>query len=322
MFLVVLCCVSLYAPLGITIQEPRDEVLRIASKDSNDRVLFLSSFDDFYDNELNQWKRRVTSATLAEEGIEEIISAASLGDVFFNRFLNSHSISYVMVPLKSASKGQIRYKWGKFGSVNIELKEPNFKAIAGSAGDFPFVLYKVGRYEYSRYLEEVDSQYSFTWADSIRSSFYEQQRIVEKDGLYNYKYTTSYENDLGVNWVYGYPTSYSGVNSKTEYMQFRYLSSVEQLSSVSVSINLVAAYGPNAPDQVIRVSNNDVVTAYVLTAAKPLQIVMSIKSGDIVTIKSALPCRQPRYFQPDDSDLREYCFGVADMQIRPQLMSS
>jgi hypothetical protein len=220
--------------------------------------------------------------------------------------------------LNSASRGQIRYKWGKFGSVNIELKEPDFEAIAGSAGGFPFVLYKVGSNFHVRYPEEIDSQYSLTWDDSIRSSFYEQQRRVEKDGLYNYKYATSYENDLGVNWVYGYPASYSGVESKTEYVQFRYLTRNEQLSSVFISIILVAAYGPNAPDQVVKVSKNGEVTAHLLTASKPVQVTMSVESGDIIQIKAALPCRQPKYFQPDDSDLREYCFGVSDIKVRPQ----
>jgi hypothetical protein len=320
--LVVICGVSLNIPIGITILEPSDEVLRVISKDSSGRVLFLSSFDDFYENQLNQWKRRVTSAAIAEEGRDEIISAASLGDVFFNNFLNSHNIGFVVVPLKSASLGQIRYKWGKFGSVNIELKKPYFEAVTGSAGDFPTVLYKVGSEVKSDYSTKIESQYSLTWDESIRSSFYQPQSRVEKDGLYNYKYTNGYENDLGVNWVYGYPTSYSGVESKTEYMQFQYRSSAEQLSSVSVSIILVAAYGPNAPDQVVRVSSNGVVTAHVLTASQPVRITLSVNSGDSIQIKNALPCRQPRFFQPDDSDLREYCFGVADIQIRPQFITS
>jgi len=317
-FLLVICGLFLRIPFGITIQEPSDEVLRVVSKDKNYRVLFLSSFDDFYDNELNQWKRRVSSAVTAEEGRDEIISAASLGDVFFNKFLNSHNIGFVVVPLKSASLGQIRHKWGKFGSVNIELNKPYFEAVTGSAGDFPTVLYKVGREVKPDLYTKIDSQYSLTWDDSIRSSFYEQQNGIAEDGLYNYKYTTGYENDLGVNWVYGYPTSYSGVESKTEYVQFQYLSSAEQLSEVSVLISLVAAYGSNAPDQLVKVSKNDEVTAYLLKASQPVQISISIRSGDVVQIKSVLPCRQPRYFQPDDSDLREYCFGVADIQIRPK----
>ena len=251
-----------------------------------------------------------------EEGRDEIISAASLGDVFFNNFLNSHSISFVVVPLKSASLGQIRYKWGKFGSVNIELKMPYFEAVTGSAGDFPVVLYKVGREVKSDYKTKIDSQYSLTWDDSIRSSFYEQQNGISEDGLYNYKYTTGYENGLDVNWVYGYPTSYSGVNDKTEYVQFKYLSGSEQLSSVSISIILVAAYGPNAPDQVVRVSKNGEVDSYILTSSGPVQIAMAIKAGDTVRIQSALPCRQPQFFEPNDGDLREYCFGVDDIQIR------
>jgi hypothetical protein len=319
-FLVAICGFSLRIPLGITIQEPGDEVLRVVSKNGNGRVLFLSSFDDFYDNEINQWKRRVSNAITAEEGRDEIISAASLGDAFFNNFLISHSIGHVAVPLKSASLGQIRYKWGKFGSVNIKLDKPYFEAIAGSAGDFPFVLYKVSRGGSTQHPKEIDGQYSLNWDDSIRSSFYEQQNGISEDGLYNYKYTTGYENDLGVNWVYGYPTSYSGVESKTEYVHFQYLSSSEQLKSVFVSISLVAAYGANAPDQVVKASKNDEVNSYLLSSSNPVQLTMQIKSGDVVRIQSALPCRQPRFFQPDDSDLREYCFGVADIQVRPEFI--
>jgi hypothetical protein len=306
----------LYIPFGINVPEPVDELLKIVSQTPNSKTLYLSSFDDYYQNDVKQYELRIGGLDFAEQGRKQIIQAASLGQDFFNEFLNSHNVTHVLVPLTSAVRGEIRYKWGEFGAVRIKLIEPYFKMITGSGGDFPLVLYQLYLGKIHNTQRVIDPEYELKWGPQVRSSFYELQSTVEEDGLYRYKYSFSYENNLDANWVYGYPTVQSGVAKKTEYVQFKYESNSADLARVSIALTLVAAYGSNAPVQVLKVSKNQDAKSYILEASKPLVVIVEVESGDMISVQNVLPCRQPRLFQPDDLDLREYCFGVVDIEVR------
>jgi hypothetical protein len=312
----------LYIPFGIDVQEPVDELLKIVSQTPNSKTLYLSSFDDYYQNDVKQYELRIGGLDFAEQGRKQIIQAASLGQDFFNDFLISHSVTHVLVPLTSAVRGEIRYKWGEFGAVRIQLIEPYFKMVTGSGGDFPLVLYQLYLGKIHNTQRVIDSEYELKWGGQVRRSFYELQSTVEEDGLYRYKYSFSYENNFDANWVYGYPTVQSGVAKKTEYVQFKYESNSPDLARVSIALTLVAAYGSNAPVQVLKVSKNQDAKSYILEALKPLVVTVEVESGDMISVRNVLPCRQPRLFQPDDLDLREYCFGITDIEVRTLRIST
>jgi hypothetical protein len=88
------------------------------------------------------------------------------------------------------------------------------------------------------------------------------------------------------------------------------------MEHVDAVITLVAAYGPLAPMQIVRVIHNGESVAYQLTADQPAVVNLRLSNGDKVRFSSVLPCRQPQTFQPGEEDWRKYCFGISDIQVR------
>ena len=301
---------------GINALEPDDVLMNTVGKTDNGKALFLSSFDDFYDNELNVFNRRYVGESNAEAGYVEILQAASLGDEYFNHFLNSHQITHVIVPLKSSLRGDIRYKWGEIGSIRIRLAEPYFYFVLGSSSDYPSALYEVVKQTNDQSNKAPNPSYSLNWGGSIRSSFYQLQRTMVEDGSYNYNYGLAYENGLDVSWVYGFPEKVDGTPEQTEIAEFKYVSSSSELASASVVVSLVAAYGGFAPPQTVQVNHNGKISAYVLSAGHPAEVDLQLKSGDLVQFKNVLPCRLPETFDPTAMDWHKYCFGITDIRVR------
>lgn len=303
---------------GINTLEPDDVLMNVVNKTSNGKALFLSSFDDFYDNELNVFNRRYVGESNAEAGYVEILQAASLGDEYFNHFLNSHRITHVIVPLKSSLRGDIRYKWGEIGAIQIRLAEPYFHFVLGSSSDYPSALYEVVKQTNDQSNQAPNPSYSLNWGASIRSSFYQLQRTMVEDGFYNYNYGLAYENGLDVSWVYGFPERADGTPEQTEIAEFKFVSNSSELSSASVVVSLVAAYGGFAPPQTVQVTHNGKISAYVLSAGHPAEVDLQLKSGDSVRFKNVLPCRLPETFDSGAMDWHKYCFGITDIRVRQE----
>lgn len=85
-------------------------------------VLLLSSWDDVYSLEYNNYWRSEVSEDFVEGRYDEVLDAASLGDDFFNQFLQLKGITHILVPESTSLRGQVFYKWGERGSINIDLK--------------------------------------------------------------------------------------------------------------------------------------------------------------------------------------------------------
>ena len=306
---------------GIETLEPEEEIYKEVNKISDGKILFIASFDDFYDNEVNLSRRRNNLSNNVDAAYLDILDAASLGDEYFNSFLIFHKITHVLVPLKSATLGEIQYKWGEIGSIRIRLGQPYFRKVMETSSDYSSVLYAVNKQSRSGQNLMPDPEYSFKWSKSIRSSFYQIQRTVSDDGLYDFKFGVGYENGLDVSWVYGYPQTEDGIAEKTEIAEFEFSTSSPELSVVSVELTFVAAYGGFAPPQTVRVALNGETTAYVLKVGAPVYANLKLKSGDVVRIENALPCRLPATFDPDATDWRKYCFGITDIRVRQEIKS-
>jgi hypothetical protein len=301
---------------GINNLKPDDVLMNSVSKTDNGKALFLSSFDDFYDKELNVFNRRYVGESNAGAGYVEILQAASLGDEYFNHFFNSHQITHVILPLKSSLRGDIRYKWGEIGSIRIRLAEPYFHFVLGSSSDYPSALYEVVQQTNDEPNQIPNPSYSLMWGVSIRSSFYQLQRTMVEDGFYNYNYGLAYENGLDVSWVYGFPERADGTPEQTEIAEFKFVSSSSELASASVVVSLVAAYGGFASPQTVQIKHNGKISAYVLSAGHPAEVDLQLKSGDFVRFKNVLPCRLPETFDPTAMNWHKYCFGITYIRVR------
>ena len=315
-----LVCVVVINPFGVASGnldlDPYSPIRSELANTKNGELLLLSSFDDFYSIQSNDNLRRETNEAYAERGYDEILSAASLGDEFFNGYLRTKGITHILVPLTTSERGEIRYKWGELGSIRIKLSDPYFSPIVGTAGDFPVVLYKVRFKDITVNQQTLNPKYNIKWGPEIRGEFYQVIRAKVEKGLYSYEYSKSYESGLDVNWVFSYPRSTEGLPDIPEIAEFQYQSKSPEMELVNAEITLVAAYGPLAPPQIVRVIQNGKSVAYKLTAVQPVVVKLQLKDGDKVRFSNVLPCRQPQTFQPGEEDWRKYCFGISDIQIR------
>jgi hypothetical protein len=319
-FLVLVTALVLLNPYGIASGsidlDPYSPIRTEVSSASHGKLLVLSSYDDFYSIQSNDILRRETNETYSERGYGEILSAASLGNQFFNGYLHSKGITHILVPLTTSRRGEIQYRWGELGSIRIQLSEPYFAPIVTTVGDFPVVLYKVLG-EGTDQIPQLDKpDYLIKWGPDIRGEFYQVIHTQVEKGLYSYEYSKSYENGLDVNWVFSYPRNTEGLSDIPEIAEFQYQGKSSVMEHVDVVITLVAAYGPLAPMQIVRVIHNGESVAYQLTADQPAVVNLRLSNGDKVRFSSVLPCRQPQTFQPGEEDWRKYCFGISDIQVR------
>jgi hypothetical protein len=316
--LVALVCVVVVNPFGVASGsmdlDPYSPIRSELANTKNGKLMLLSSFDDFYSIQSNDNLRRETSEAFVERGYDEILSASSLGDEFFNDYLGSKQITHILVPLSTSQRGEIRYKWGELGSIRIKLTDPFFKAIVGTAGDYPVVLYRVKTSDETKVVVSK-TKYLLRWLD-MRSEFFRVVREKQEVGLYSYEYRKYYESGLDVSWVFSYPRVADKLPDIPEIAEFQYESKSPEMQHVNAEITLVAAYGPLAPPQIVRVIHDGESVAYKLTAVQPAVVKLQLNDGDKVRFSNVLPCRQPQTFQPGENDWRKYCFGISDIRIR------
>jgi hypothetical protein len=296
--------------------DPYSTVRREVTKTKYGKALLLSSFDDFYSIRSNFDLRREFGETHVERGYDKVLSAASLGDESFNAYLISKGVTHVLVPLSTSQRGEIRYKWGEMGSIRIQLTEPYFSLVTRTAGDFPVVLYKVIINDTSKNRGPDDTRYVLKWGDGVRNEFYQTLRSLKDKGMYSFEYGRTYENGLDINWVFSYPRSTDGLPDRQEIAEFQYLSRSPEMESVTAEVTLIAAYGPSAPTQIIRVIHNGESTAHTVTASRPAVVTLKLRNSDKVRFSNVLPCRLPQTFHAGDEDWRKYCFGISDIRVR------
>lgn len=241
---------------------------------------------------------------------ESLLTVASFGKEYFINYLVQNGYTHILVPENSAKSGKIFHRWGNQGTADISLTSPDFTRVASTGGGSDVVLFKINRRQ-AGYVGHHAIPYRIDWLDSVRPTFYEPKIDLVERGFYRYDYLVSYEDGLGVSWVF----QYSG--DQPEVPAFR-IRSVEKGSRFTISINLVAAYGPNAPPQVIQMSvagKNVHVTK--LLAGVGITLTAEVMVNETIEIRNVLPCHQPRDFEPADQDLKRFCFGISDLRVIP-----
>ena len=284
------------------------QVIRNALKAKpNSKSIYLASYDDFYSIEPNFRLRAETNESFVETNYNEVLSAASLGEPSFNAYLRQHGNTHVVVPLSSAQKGMIWHKWGRLGSVSIRLTPPFFREVVRTSGEFPVVLYEVLADKSLGTSEK--SLYSLEWS-GVRKDFYELQREIKENGMYAYEYSKFYIDGLDVSWVL------QGSGGHSEKPKFYFRTPSLSNKSFSVEITLLAAYGGNAPTQIVRVSTSSRAQSIMVTAGKAAVLKLQLVSNDLVSFDNVLPCRLPSTFDTSNGDQRKFCFGIGDIKVR------
>ena len=280
----------------------------VLEETANSKVLYLASYDDFYSIEPNFRLRNETSEGFAEFGYESVLSAASFGDTAFNSYLFQQGFTHIVVPLSTATRGKVFYKWGRLGSVSIVLKEPFFEKVLVSQGDFPVVLYKV-LYNSKQNFQSKFQGYALVW-DGVPKSFFELNNQIQESGMYAYTYTKSYLDGPDVSWVL---QDDSGVKPNPRFvLKTPGVTNQELL----IEIKFIAAYGGNAPTQIIRVSTPTSAQALVVKAGESATVTLVVNSNQEVAFDNILPCRPADTFSPEDHDPRVFCYGISEITVR------
>ena len=252
--------------------------------------------------------RNETSEGFAEFGYESVLSAASFGDTAFNSYLFQQGFTHIVVPLSTATRGKVFYKWGRLGSVSIVLKEPFFEKVLVSQGDFPVVLYKV-LYNSKQNFQSKFQGYALVW-DGVPKSFFELNNQIQESGMYAYTYTKSYLDGPDVSWVL---QDDSGVIPNPRFvLKTPGVTNKELL----IEIKFIAAYGGNAPTQIIRVSTPTSAQALVVKAGESATVTLVVNSNQEVAFDNILPCRPADTFSPEDHDPRVFCYGISEITVR------
>ena len=311
-FLTLVILVLFIDPFGATIgfqdidsYRPLRDVL---DKTENSKVLYLASYDDYYSIESNSRLRNETSEGFAELGYESVLSAASLGDATFNSYLYQQGFTHVVVPLSTAVRGRVIHKWGQLGSVSIILGEPFFEKVLESRGEFPVVLYKV-LHKSKQNSQLKFPRYALNW-DGVPKSFFKLNNEIQESGLYSYNYIKSYLDGPDVSWVL---QDDSGVTSNPRFVLQTWGDTNKKLL---IEIKFIAAYGGNAPTQIIRVSTSTSAQALSVKAGKSATATLVIDSNQEVAFDNILPCRPADTFAPDDHDPRVFCYGISEVNVR------
>ncbi len=300
-------------PLGILggnfSNDSYSQIRNELSKTKNAKVQLLASWDDFFSLEYNNYWRAEMNTEFVERGYAEILNAASLGDKFFNEYLNSKGVTHLLVPRSTEKNGRVVHKFGARGSIDILLGLPFFATVAHSSGPFASTLFQVAKN--SQPIEdELEFGYLLSWV-GVGSEFYSKKNTVVEVGMYRYDYNMYYENGPDVSWFYDQTPERPG------YLQIKYESDQSQFKFVNLEIELVAAYGPNAPTHVVIVSNAQSIKAVSLTAGIPQKVAFRIADGQSIKFSNGTPCRVPSSFEPSDASLSKICFGVSAVRVTP-----
>jgi hypothetical protein len=151
--------------------------------------------------------------------------------------------------------------------------------------------------------------YSLEWS-GVRKEFYELQRSIKEVGMYRYDYSKFYSDGTDVSWVL------QGTDGLTEKPEFFFQTPNLSNKSFSVEMTLLAAYGGNAPTQIIRVSTLSGNQSVMVTAGRPAILNLQLSSNELVSFDNVLPCRLPSSFDSSNGDQRKFCFGIGNIKVR------
>jgi hypothetical protein len=288
---------------------PYSEIAGELNKSSTVGVLVLASYADFYKFPVYSYLRDVLGTRLAyhgeiavEYGYDEVLSQASLGEESFLRYLRSRNISHIIIPMATVETGVVFHRWSTHGTVTLDLSSNSFSLVKKSGGDYPLALYRVNFVNESG-IDEAPPSYTLEWS-GVRPEFYSLLRIIDEG--YKVNYLRKYEERIDTAWVF------EGEQAR---LTFNSIDKPEQ--EFTVELQFVAAYGENAPPQVLRLLKSGEVVAIWLKAGEVSTATFTIKNGESIDVKRVLGCQQGISFEPNDQDGRKFCYGLRLVTLSP-----
>lgn len=287
---------------------PYTEIEKELNKASTTGVLVLASYADLYKFPVYNYLRDILGTRLAyhgemvvEYGYDKVLAQASLGEKSFLQYLNSRSISHLIVPMATAETAVVFHRWSTHGTISLDLASSSFSLVQQSIGDFPLAVYKVNFND--QYVNDGEPpQYALDWS-GVRQNFYELMRITKE--WYVVDYVRKYEERVDTAWVF------EGEEPKITLKAPDFPS-----EEFSINLQFVAAYGDKAPPQVLRISQGSLVEILELKAGAVSTVSFTLANGESINIENMFGCPQGISFDPEGQDIREFCYGLRDIQVR------
>ena len=287
---------------------PYTEIEKELNKASTTGVLVLASYADLYKFPVYNYLRDILGTRLAyhgemvvEYGYDKVLAQASLGEKSFLQYLSSRSISHLIVPMATAETAVVFHRWSTHGTISLDLTSSSFSLVQQSIGDFPLAVYKVNFND--QYMNDIEPpQYTLDWS-GVRQNFYELMRITKE--WYVVYYVRKYEERVDTAWVF------VGAEPKITLKAPDFPS-----EEFSINLQFVAAYGDKAPPQVLRISQGTLVKVLKLKAGEVSTVSFSLANGESINIENVFGCPQGISFDPEGLDIREFCYGLRDIQVR------
>jgi len=287
---------------------PYTEIEKELNKASTTGVLVLASYADLYKFPVYNYLRDILGTRLAyhgemvvEYGYDKVLAQASLGEKSFLQYLSSRSISHLIVPMATAETAVVFHRWSTHGTISLDLTSSSFALVQQSIGDFPLAVYKVNFND--QYINNGEPpQYALEWS-GVRQNFYELMRITKE--WYVVDYVRKYEERVDTAWVF------EGEKPKITLKVPNY-----QTEEFTIDLQFVAAYGDKAPPQVLRISQGSLVKVLKLKAGEVSTVSFTLANGESINIENVFGCPQGISFDPEGQDIREFCYGLRDIQVR------
>lgn len=287
---------------------PYTEIAMELEKSSTTGVLVLASYNDFYKFPVYNYLRDILGTRLAyhgeiavEYGYDEVLTQASLGEESFLRYLKSRNISHLIIPMSTVETGVVFHRWSTHGTINLDLRSNVFSLVRKSGGDFPLALYKVN-FDIQSASDVVPPSYSLEW-HGVRPEFYQLLRIIDEG--YNVHYLRRYEERVDTAWVF-----------EGEQPKITLVSPATPNQIFNLELQFVAAYGDNAPPQVLRISVDSQVVVLKLKAGDIATTNVTLRNSQSIRIENVFGCPQGISFDPEGQDIREFCYGLRDIHVR------
>jgi hypothetical protein len=239
------------------------------------------------------WTNQVPVAMVSADPAQDDLAfmrAASFGQSELSKYLNEKGITHLLVAQLNGERNHLYYRWSNTPSVNLRLTEPFFREVARAYGDYPASLFEVIPSETSGFCSEC-SGVEFSWM-GIREKAIDTSRFGYIDGP-------------DVVWILGQDRSSLSIKAKTK-----------NVNGFRITFGLVAAYGGNAPPQILRFQSERGLKVVRLFPGPEVFVSVDLSEGETLHIDPALPCVIPAIAQLDlgNQDLREMCFGITSVK--------
>ena len=218
--------------------------------------------------------------------------AASIGVEELSKYLTHEGITHLLIAGTGQERNRIFFRWGVGPSVDVSLVEPFFREVAVAYGEYPATLFEVDQVELDGFCSECQGV-RLEWK-GVRDLAIIASRYGYVDGP-------------GIVWILG-----------QDQPSLRLMPSVDSGIRYRVIFEIIAAYGDNAPPQILKFQTDEGAQFEKIVGGPRREVSVDLDAGKELEIHTVLPCMVPAVAQlePGNQDTRELCFGISSIKVQ------